>query len=65
MPKQWLYVLTHPDVKDKSECMYKLQYQYTVSDVFDLIESLDVIDTYKVEQQKIQERERNKNGSRQ
>lgn len=63
MPMQWLHVLTHPDIKDKSECMYKLQYQYTVSDVFDLIESLDVLDTYKIEQQKIAKREENKNNS--
>lgn len=53
MPKQWLHILTHPDIKDKSECFHKLQYVYTVSDVYDLLENLSVIDAYKAEAEKI------------
>lgn len=64
MPIQWLHILTHPDVKDKSDCFHKLQYLYTVSDAFDLLENLDVLDAYKQEAKRIQERESRKNGGK-
>ena len=49
MPMQWLHILTHPDVKDKADCFYKLQYQYTITDAYDLLECLYVLNAYKVE----------------
>lgn len=52
MPMQWLHVLVHPDIKDKGDCFFKLQYQYTVTDVYDLLECLYVLNAYKFEAEK-------------
>lgn len=46
MPVEWLHVLTHPNIKNPDEVLYKLKYVYTVEDVFDLLEVLQVKDYY-------------------
>lgn len=52
MPMQWLYILTHPDVKDKADVFHKLQYEFTIGDAYDLIECLNTLDAYKAEIEK-------------
>lgn len=45
MPKIWLSVLLNEKITDKSGTLFKLKYEYTVDDVFDIIEFLDVQDS--------------------
>lgn len=38
MPIEWLQVLAHPTTKDKAGLLQKLNYEFTISDVHDLME---------------------------
>lgn len=46
MPKEWLHVLLNEKVTDKTGTLHKLKYVYTVDDVYDMIEFLEVQDTF-------------------
>lgn len=38
MPMEWLQVLAHPSTKDKAGLLYRLKYDMTIADVYDLLE---------------------------
>ena len=45
MPKVWLSLLLHDKLLDKPSTLMKLKYEYTVDDVYDLLEFYDVQST--------------------
>ena len=42
MPKIWLCLLLQEKLPDKASTLIKLKYEYTVDDVYDLIEFYDI-----------------------
>jgi hypothetical protein len=60
MPKAWLQVLLNEKVVDKADTLYKLKYVYSIDDVYDILEFLEVQDTI-TRNMSIQEESKNAN----
>lgn len=52
MPLEWLHILSMKGV-DKPSTLYDLKYKYTVGDVYDMLEVLDVENMYDSEEERI------------
>jgi hypothetical protein len=57
MPLIWLHLLLDEKIVDKAETLMKLKYEYTVDDVYDLLEFLEVQDFQLKEIQKSKEKD--------
>ena len=58
MPLEWIHLLQAFE-GNKAELLWNLKHKYTVSDVYDMLEYIDVETTYAAERQRI-EKQNNK-----
>lgn len=59
MPFEWLSILAHPIITEKTSTLLKLKYEMTVDDVYDLLEYLSYED-WKEDERRIAEEAQNK-----
>lgn len=65
MPQEWLEILLHDKTKDKAGTLHLLKYEYTVEDVYDLLETFQVNDCIEfVREKEAKSREKNNNANR-
>mgnify|MGYP003466813579 FL=1 len=60
MPLEWLQVL-NLEGADRSKLLYDLKYKYTVSDVYDLMELVNVDQFYETEKNRLERLSHNAN----
>jgi hypothetical protein len=52
MPLEWLHILSFKDI-DKPSTLHDLKYKYTVGDVYDMLEVLDIDNMYASEEERV------------
>lgn len=57
MPPEWLHIIQSNKYLDKGEVLWNLKHKYTVSDVYDILEILNIDNMYADEDYKKSQQE--------
>lgn len=61
MPMEWLYILSHEKIANKSQTLLSLKYDMTIDDMYDLQEYLAYEDWMQEERRLIEEARKSEN----